>query len=55
MQALRPTVAAIAMQHNGSGWQALVKRQRRRETYELVLAVAKARGRWLVSHVGFRR
>jgi hypothetical protein len=48
---LRPTVAAIAMQRHGHGWQALPNISDGRETYELVLTVDHTRGRWLVSNV----
>lgn len=55
MQALRPKVAAIAMQHHGRGWQALSNISDGHETYELVLTVAQTRNRWLVSNVSFPR
>jgi hypothetical protein len=51
MHSLHPTVAAIAMQRRGSGWQALPNVTDGRETYELVLALTQTRGRWLVSSV----
>jgi len=55
MQALRPTVAAIAMQRRDRGWQALPNISDGHETYELVLTVAQTRGRWLVSNVSSPR
>ena len=55
MQALRPKVAAIAMQRRGHGWQALPNISDGHETYELVLTVAQTRGRWLVSNVSSPR
>jgi hypothetical protein len=54
MHALRPKVAAIAMQRRGHGWQALPNINDGHETYELVLTVAHTHGRWLVSNVGSR-
>jgi hypothetical protein len=51
MRSLRPKVAAIAMQRHGGGWQALPGINDGRETYELVLAIAHTRGRWLVTNV----
>jgi hypothetical protein len=50
-RALRPTVAAIAMQRRGRGWLALPNISDGRETYELLLTLAQTRGRWLVSNV----
>jgi hypothetical protein len=55
MQALRPKVAAIAMQRRGRGWQALPNISDGQETYELVLTIAQERGRWLVSNVNSPR
>ena len=55
MQALRPKVAAIAMQRRGHGWQALPNINDGHETYELVLTVAQTRGRWLVNTVSSPR
>ena len=55
MQALRPKVAAIAMQRRGHVWQALPNISDGHETYELVLTVAQTRGRWLVSNVSSPR
>jgi hypothetical protein len=55
MQALRPKVAAIAMQRRDRGWQALPNISDGHETYELVLTVAQTRGRWLVSNVSSPR
>jgi hypothetical protein len=51
MRALHATVAAIAMQRRGNGWHALPNISDGRETYELVLTLTQARGRWLVSSV----
>ena len=51
MRSLHPTVAAIAMQRHGGGWQALPNITDGRETYELVLTITQTRGRWLVSGV----
>ena len=55
MQALRPKVAAIAMQRHGSGWQALPNISDGHETYELVLTVEQTHGRWLVNNIGSPR
>ncbi len=55
MRPLRPNVAAIAMQRRGRGWQALPNISDGHETYELVLTIAQARGRWLVSNVSSPR
>jgi hypothetical protein len=55
MQALRPTVETIAMQRRGRGWQALANISDGHETYELVLTIAHARGRWLVSTISSPR
>jgi hypothetical protein len=55
MQALRPQVAAIAMQRRDRGRQALPNISDGHETYELVLTVAQTRGRWLVSNVSSPR
>jgi hypothetical protein len=56
MRALRPTVAATAMQRRGPGWQALPNISDGHETYELVLTVVvHTRGRWLVSTVSSPR
>lgn len=52
MRSLHATVAAIAMQRHGRGWQALPNVSDGRETYELVLTLTQTRGRWLVSSVG---
>ena len=51
MQALRPKVAAIALQRRDHGWQALPNISDGHETYELVLTIVQERGRWLVSNV----
>jgi hypothetical protein len=51
MQALRPRVAAIAMQRRGRFWLALPNISDGHETYELVLTVARTHGRWLVNNV----
>jgi hypothetical protein len=51
MRSLHATVAAIALQRDGSGWQALPNITDGRETYELVLTITQRRGRWLVSGV----
>jgi hypothetical protein len=51
-RSLHAAVAAIAMQRHGRGWQALPSVTDGRETYELVLTLTQARGRWLVSSVG---
>jgi hypothetical protein len=48
---LRPKVAAIAMQRRGRGWLALPNINDGRETYELVLTLTQAHGRWLVSTI----
>jgi hypothetical protein len=55
MQALRPNVAALAMQRHGHGWLALPNISDGHETYELVLTVAQTRGRWLVNNVSSPR
>ena len=55
MQALRPKVAAVAMQRRGRGWQALPNVSDGHETYELVLTVAHTRGKWLVGNVSSPR
>jgi hypothetical protein len=55
MQALRPKVAAIAMQRHSRSWQALPNINDGHETYELVLTVAQTRGRWLISNVSSPR
>ena len=52
MRTLHPTVAAIAVQRRGSGWQALPNITDGRETYELVLTITPAHRGWLVSNVG---
>ncbi len=51
MRSLHATVAAIAMQRHGNGWQALPNITDGRETYELVLTITQRRGRSLVSGV----
>jgi hypothetical protein len=55
MQAMRPKVEAIAMQHRDRGWQALANISDGHETYELVLTIAQTRRRWLVSTVSSPR
>ena len=55
MPALRPKVAAIAMQRRAYGWQGLPNISDGHETYELVLTVAQTRGRWLVNNVSSPR
>jgi len=55
MQALRPKVAAIALQRHGHGWQELPNISDGHETYELVLTIAHTGGRWLVNNVSSPR
>ena len=55
MQALRPNVAAIAIQRRDHHWQALTNINDGQETYELVLTIAHTHGRWLVSTVSSPR
>lgn len=50
-RSLHPAVEAIAMQPRGRGWRALPNISDGRETYQLVLAVARTRAGWLVSNV----
>ena len=53
---LRPQVRSLAMQRaNGGGWQELVVIFDGQQTYELVLTVRQAEGRWLVSAVRLPR
>jgi hypothetical protein len=54
-QALRPKLAAIAMQRRHRRWQALANITDGHETYELVLTIAHTRGRWLVSNASLPR
>jgi hypothetical protein len=55
LQSLQPKIVAIAMQRHGSGWQALPNITDGRDTFELVLTITRAHGRWLVSNVSSAR
>jgi hypothetical protein len=51
MRSLHPKLLALALQRHRGEWQALPNITDGRETYELVVTITQARGRWLVSGV----